>query len=252
MKLLVSGCSFSSGFGFNSDILERNWPNQLATLLNANLTNVARPGHDNPGIFISFMEQIAKEDFDVCLLQISAIDRIMFSPNWNGPQLCGQLTKQQLLLGKRTSNISNGAVSDSQYQLFYKTFLVLNQHAEHWNRLLKIINIVQQLNKQEKYIRFVNGLLNWDQELFIDPVKSEFLNRLIDIDNISDNDIDRLRTLVYNQTKSIDLNLWINPFSNFLTTQIDNISSDDNHPGLKSHDMYTKLIFNYLKDNINA
>jgi hypothetical protein len=240
MKLLVSGCSFSSGWGLESTP-EKCWVNQVAEQLGATLTNVARPGHDNPGIFLSFMEQIAKEDFDVCLLQISSIDRIMFSPNWNGGQLCSELR-----------NISNGLVSDRQWRSFYKTFIVLNQFSEHWNRLLKIMNIVQQLNKQGKYIRFVNGLLTWDNDLFTTPTKSRFLNRLIDIDQLPDCDITRLRELVYNQTKSIDLNLWINPFNSFNQLKVDTISAEDIHPGLKSQNLYATLITNYLKDNTHA
>ena len=240
MKLLVSGCSFSSGFGFNSTTLERNWPNQLATFLKATLTNVAQPGYDNPGIFINFMEQITKEDFDVCLLQMSGIDRIVLSPNWNGFRLCSAI------------NISNGVLSDNEYNSWYKRFLILNQHCVHWDKLRKILTIIENLNNQGKYIRVINGLLGWDQELFTHPAKSKFLNRLIDIDNIPDGDIDRLRTLVYNQTKSIDLNLWINPFNSFIDLQIDNILPNDSHPGLKSHDIYAELVFNYLTENKNA
>jgi hypothetical protein len=240
-KLLVSGCSLSSGFGFTDTNIERSWPNQLAERIDATLTNVAVPGYDNPGIFISAIEQLTQQDFDICLIQLSSIDRIVLSPNWNGRKLTTNL------------NMSNGFLSKKQYQSFYKSFLLLNQHAEHWNKLLKIIHSVQHLNKQGKYVRFVNGLLDWDQELFADPCKSKFLDRLIDIDNICDEDIKKLRTLVYNQARLINLDFFINPFNNFRKIRIDSISSDDTHPGVKSHDLYTDLIFNYLtRDKINA
>jgi hypothetical protein len=238
MKLLVSGCSFSSGWGFNSDTVSRNWPNQLATMLDAQLFNVGVAGYDNPGIFLNFLEKLSQEDFDVCLIQTTAIDRIVLSPNWNSPRLCS------------IDNISNGLISDNQYKAWYKNFILLNQCAEHWSRLIKIISIVQNLVNQGKYIRFVNGLLNWDQQLFLDPKNSEFLNKLIDIEYISDQDIAKLQDLVYNQVKQIDLNLWINPFNSLHSLQIDNISSTDDHPGLLSHDKYATLIFNYLKDNV--
>ena len=240
-KLLVSGCSLSSGCGFTDTNIERNWPNQLAERIDATLTNLAVTGYDNPGIFINAIEQLIQQDFDICLIQLSSIDRIVLSPNWNGHLLT------------TNSNISNGLLSDKQYQSFYKSFLLLNQHAEHWNRLLKIIHSVQHLNKQGKYVRFVNGILDWDQELFADPCKSKFLDRLIDIDNICDDDIKKLRTLVYNQARSINLDFFINPFNNFQKIKIDDISSNDAHPGVKSHNLYTDLIFNYLtRDKINA
>ena len=127
--------------------------------------------------------------------------------------------------------------------------MLLNQQNEHWIRLLKIVSIIQNLVNQGKYIRFINGLLNWDQELFSNPSQSVFLDRLIDVDYLSDEDIDKLRSFVYNQTKCIDLNLWINPFNSFTAMKIDNINL---HPGIKSHTLYADLIFNYLKDDINA
>jgi hypothetical protein len=239
MKLLVSGCSFSSGWGFESSP-EKNWANQVAEQLGANLTNVALSGYDNIGICLNFLEQITKEDFDICLLQITGISRVVLSPNWNGARRITEL------------NMSNGFLSDSEYQRWFKNFVLLNQHAEHWNRLLKFIHIVQNLSNQGKYIRFVNGLLDWDKDLFTTPTQSKFLNRLIDNNQIPDSDITRLCDLVHNQTKSIDLNLWINPFNSFNRLKIDTISDDDHHPGSKSHNLYATLITNYLKDNTHA
>jgi hypothetical protein len=243
MKLLVSGCSFSSGFGFTDANIERNWPNQLAKRLGAELTNVAKTGYDNTGIFMNALEQLTKQDFDICLLQITQIDRLLISPNWHGHRMC-----------RPESNITNGILSDSEYQKWVKTFILLNQSSEHWTRLLKMINIVQNLIAQGKYIRFVNGSLDWDHALFNDPANSEFLNRLIDIDNLPNDEVDKLRTLVYNQTKSIDLSLWVNPFDKFCgPIQRDDILPTDKHPGVKSHDVLTDLIYNYLtKDKINA
>jgi hypothetical protein len=240
MKLLVSGCSFSSGYGFES-LPEKNWASQVAEQLGATLKNVACTGYDNTGICLNFLEQITKEDFDICLLQITSIDRVILSPNWNGAQLVSSML-----------NISNGFLSNLEYQHWFKKFALLNQHSEHWQRLLKFIHIVQNLSNQGKYIRFVNGLLDWDKELFNNPKESKFLNRLIDIDQLQDSDIPRLRKLVHSQTKSIDLNLWINPFNNFDQLRVDRIANEDPHPGLKSHDLYAKLITNYLKDNMYA
>lgn len=239
MKLLVSGCSFSSGFKFDDTNIEKNWPNQLANRLGATVTNVAQTGYDNVGIFMNAMEQLTDTDFDICLLQITGIDRLLISPNWNGARMC-----------RPDANISNGLLSDKEYQHWCKIFVLLNQHAEHWSRLLKIIKIVQNLSKQGKYIRFVNGLLDWDQDLFVDHTRSKFLDRLINIHGIPDDEIDTLRELVYNQVKSIDLNLWINPFNSLNSMQFDHILPTDTHPGIKSHTFFADLIFNYLNETL--
>ena len=60
MKLLVGGCSFSSGWRFTPDNIHQTWPSRLAKELGAELTNVSAPAYDNKGIFLNYVEQLVK------------------------------------------------------------------------------------------------------------------------------------------------------------------------------------------------
>lgn len=237
MRLLIAGCSFSSGWGFKDDNIHQHWPNQLAKKLNADLVNVSATGYDNQGIFLNFIEQIFAHEFDLCLLQVTSLARVVISPNIHGPRLIGSI------------NISNGFLTDAEYQDWYKKFALLNQGIEHWYRFIKMVSIVQELVKQGKNIKFVNGFLKWDKDLFTQPTKSKFIQSTIDSNNIVDSDIDKFTKIMYNQSQTIDLDLWINPFDPFYKLQVDTISNVDTHPGLRSQQIFTDLIY---KDITNA
>ena len=233
MRLLVGGCSFSSGWGFTSATIDQNWPNLLSKKLDADLVNVSETGYDNPGIFLNILEQLTRTDFDLCLFQVTALNRIIISPNVHGHRL----------FPFPQANISNGRLSDGEYAFMTKKFVIVNQDIEHWNRLFKIITTVQNLNKQGKNIKFVNGLLHWDRNFFSDPEKSNFIKTTIDSDNLPDEDIVKFTQVLYNQAQTIDLTTWVNPFGSLKKLSVDFISPGDLHPGLESHRIFADTIY---------
>jgi hypothetical protein len=237
MRLLVGGCSFSSGWGFTPANIEQCWPNLLAKKLNAELTNVSKTGYDNTGIFLNLIEKLIDTDFDLCLFQVTALNRIILSPNAHGHQL----------LHPGGANMSAGKLSDIEYTAMIKKFVLINQDMEHWNRLFKIITTIQTLIKQGKNIKFINGLLHWDDNFFTNPSQSIFLKSTIDFDNLPDADIAKFTQVLYNQAQAIDLTAWINPFTSLKKISVDTISAKDLHPGLKSHSIFADTIYKGLK-----
>ena len=237
MRLLVGGCSFSSGWGFTPANIEQCWPNLLAKKLDADLTNVSETGYDNTGIFLNLIEKLIDTDFDLCLFQVTALNRIILSPNAHGHQL----------LRPSGPNMSAGKLSDGEYAAMIKKFVLINQDMEHWNRLFKIITTIQTLIKQGKNIKFVNGLLHWDDNFFTNPDKSVFLKTTMDFDNLPDEDIAKFTQVLYNQAQAIDLTAWINPFTSLKNISVDTISATDPHPGLKSHSIFADTIYKGLK-----
>jgi hypothetical protein len=233
MKLLVGGCSISSGWGFTADNIEQCWPNLLAKKLNANLTNVSITAYDNTGIFLNIIEQLTSTDFDLCLFQVTALNRLIVSPNVHG----------HWLLNSVVSNMSGKKLSNSEHAYMVKKLVLINQDIEHWNRLFKIITTIQNLIKQGKNIKFINGLLHWDDKFFTDPIKSKFIKTTIDVDNLPDEDIAKFTQVLYNQAQTIDLTAWINPFTMLTKISVDSISATDSHPGLKSHIIFADTIY---------
>jgi hypothetical protein len=234
MNILVSGCSFSYGFGLPGTTKDPNcWANQVAQSLNASIDNVSVPGYDNTGIFLNAITSLTSKKYDLILIQLTSLGRIVVSPNIHGSR---HITHY---------NIHPIGVSDSEYKKFYKTFVKLNQDFEHWNRLTKIIFSVQNLVKAGHNIRFINGLLNWPQELF-DRADSNYAKNIIDYHNLPDSDIQIGLDCINRDKENINLDLWLNPFNSFYQLQIDQISPEDNHPGIKSQRIYAEMILKNL------
>jgi hypothetical protein len=242
-QILVSGCSMSYGTGFP---LEKNeptlWPNRLATLLGAEVTNVSVPGHDNQGIFISAVSELLTKKYDLILIQLSGFDRMMLSPNMNTRLSMTNLTGTHLY--KILSNMHVSQFSQDQLLLFMKVLLELNGKYEHWQRLFRVIYSLQQLKKQGYNIFIINGLFNWDSDFFTNK-DSKYAKKILNYDSLPDTDIEAGLEQIQKQVKEIDLSLWINPFKNFAKLAIDR-APIDNHPGSKSHEIYTNLILNKL------
>ena len=137
-KILVVGDSITYGYGFP---LEKNepslWPNQLAAFLGAELTNISIPGYDNTGIFINAMSELLTTKYDLILIQLSGIDRVVLSPN-----MYTRINIPGATVDSLKNHISVMSMPQfSAYQLlhFHKIFLELNGKYDHWERLIRIV-----------------------------------------------------------------------------------------------------------------
>ena len=242
-KILVSGDSISYGTGFP---LQKNepsiWPNQLATFLKADLTNVSVSGYDNTGIFINAISELLAIQYDLILIQLSSIDRIILSVNMHE-----QISVTNTTVNSLKNSISAMAITQfSKDQLldFHKVFLELNGKYEHWERLIKIIYSIQSLVKQGYNIRIINGLFDWSEEFFTSK-HSLYAKKILNYDSLPDKDINIGLEKICKQIKDIDLSIWVNPFNSFKQIAVDHAPLDF-HPGSKSHKTYTNMILKNL------
>jgi len=235
MKILVSGCSFSVGYGFAESVRDpRCWANLLGQKLNAEVTNVAVPGHDNAGIFLNAISEFTDKKYDLILIQITALNRITFSPS-----IHAKIGLMQFL------NENFDKKTDKDY---FKKFIAVNQDFEHWVRLRNIIFSVQNLVDKGYNIKFVNGLLGWDPTFF-EKNRSKFGDKILNVEELPDKDIALGVEILNRDKQKINLDLWINPFNSFLKMQVDNASPDDSHPGVESQQIYSELVFNHLQQS---
>ena len=235
MKLLVSGCSASSGYKFPEGINDPDsWPMQLSKKLGAELTNVSKAGHNNPAIFLHALKEFTADHYDIILLQMTEFKRVSFSINFN-------------LQTVNDQNISNGLVDDKNYQTFRKVFCLLNQGWKHWNELMSIIISVQNLVKQGYNIRFVNAAIDWEKDFF-DNRHSDFSRYIIEYDNLPDDMINEALDKIEEDKKKIDLDLWVGAYPNLFNQRIDTIEEGDKHPGNASATMYADVIYDYLNN----
>jgi len=235
MKILVSGCSISQGYGFPLTINDPSiWPNLIAKELDGTVTNVSVPGYDNTGIFLNALKELTTDNYDLILIQITSLDRIVVSPTMH----C-----TLNLMGLGPNSLSDNKTEQDR---FFKLFLKINQQFEHWKRLMNIIISVQNLVKQGYNIKLINGLLHWNKEFFSTD-NSKFAKELIDFHNLPDEDIEKGLVKINRDKALIDSKIWINLINSFGQMQVDNASLIDNHPGPESHKIYSKLILDNLK-----
>jgi hypothetical protein len=237
MKILVSGCSFSVGFGIASSRLDPNiWPNLLGKKLNAEVTNVGIPGYDNSGIFLNAMSELTATQYDLILIQITSLNRIVVSPNIHSK--INLMTKVDFTFWKNR-------LAELDYKNFCRYVILLNQDFEHWKRLINVIVTVQNLVNKGYNIKFVNGLLDWTPDFFSKD-RSKFGDQILNVDDLPNEDIKRGVEILNHDKRKINLDLWINPFDSFRKLQVDNASLTDTHPGIKSQQIFSELIFNHL------
>jgi hypothetical protein len=245
MKILVCGCSFSSGWGFDNGIDDTNiWPNILAKDLNAEITNLSVTGCDNTEIFLNSLTAIQNQAFDQIFVQWTSLDRIIVTPT---AEHYTMITKDN----------PRPDISDADYQQFYKIFLELNGMQAHWNRFYKMVNILQSY----KNVYFINGLLTWNQKLFDknttleDCAKDNFLSSLLQIEskwipNLGQSEWipEPIWNNIKTQVQTLNLKKWINPFDSMQSMRVDQISGNDLHPGIQSHQIFANCIAEYFSD----
>ena len=205
----------------------------MADRLGAEVVNVAEISYDNQGIFLNAMQEIAHQRFDLVLLQMTELTRMVISPNMHGHKLMST-----------PHNICPNFVSDRDYENFVRVFTVMNTGFEHWRRLTKIIDTVQYLCKQGENIRFLNGLLSWQDDFFTQD-SSDFMSLILDEDNLPDSDIAQGRATVNQQKQTIELDLWLNPFESIKRMGVDK-SMDNSHPGPKTQEIVADYLYKKL------
>jgi hypothetical protein len=238
MRILVAGCSLTSGYGFADEINDKDiWPNILAKNLDAEIDNVSVAGNSNEFIFLNLLEKLysSKEEYDYIFYQATSLGRVILTPNWHTKATISEY------------NNSNGMVSDKDYKKFHSTFLTLNQLWGHWRRLVQVLNTIQSLAVNHN-ILVINGAISGISKEFVNGDRTPFLDSIIDVNNLPDNEIYKASELIKQDIDSINFDYWVNPYNSFVRQQVDTCPLDgDNHPGAITHANFAKMLLEYLK-----
>lgn len=247
MKTLIVGDSISAGYGFPLEIREPNiWPNKLGASLGFDINNQSVPGYDNSGIFINLMSNIYQDKYDLVLVQISSLPRVLVSPNMHGCINLGHIDGYELYAA--LSKVHSIEFSIDDCKAFVKMFHQINGFYEHWNRLIKIILALQDLRDRGHNIKIINGGLFWPEELFLSNT-TKYAKELLNYHSLPDSDIEQGLATIGKQVKNIDLSMWINPFNNLYEMKVD-CAPLDNHPGIQSHALYTNMLLQSLTSSV--
>jgi hypothetical protein len=240
MTLLVTGCSFSSGWGFRNPM--QTWSQMLAHKLGVNLINLAQTADSNHDIFLSILKA-RTTSADIKLVQWTALNRITVSPSPVNPKIV--LSHNNTYLAQSLPGVDAQEISN-----FVRLLTLLNQDWKHFFDLIDMIEILQQ----QENIYFINGMLPWDQDFwYVDwniplQTKNRFLEFLLQVDEFDDKMLEQLLNKVKSSCDRVDQTKWINLTNSWQSCKLDSVSEADTHPGPLSQAYYADQIYNFIKE----
>ncbi len=245
-KILVSGCSFANGSGLPGEHSNpRIWPIQLANKLQSKeLNNVSKSGANNHWIFLETVSELIKNEYDLVLVQWSAIPRYKFKVGLELYTVDSMLDRDINLVGKQT--VSKKWLSEIKERL-------LRIHNDHWDilDLVKYVNVLIEIQVQcrKKQIFFVNGLGPWSDQYFVKKQiqlpgdLDSYTYNLLQVDQRDDDEVFQLYDMIhdhYQQFGGIQEQHWLNLYQSQMSTKIDTVSREDRHPGYQSQDVFAE------------
>jgi hypothetical protein len=246
-KILISGCSFSAGYGMPGGISdEKNWPNLLANKLGINsITNVAKTGANNHWIFLETISAMMHNHYDLILVQWSAIPRFNAKVGLELHSVDTMLDDDVNIVGHETIK--------KEWLMEIKNRL-LRIHNDHWDilDLVKYINVLIELQVRARQgkIFFINGLGPWSHDYFEKKQISlpndldHFTYNLLQVELRDDDEIFKLYDMIhenYAYYGGIQEQHWLNLYRPMTRLKIDTIKSNDDHPGFESQPLFTDL-----------
>ena len=237
MKILITGCSFSSGWGVSA-----SWPDLLGDNLAVNINCVAESSSSNQDIFIKTCKNLHNTSYDLILVQWSALNRITVSPSSINSKIVVSHNNQFLKESLPNLNSSN-------IDTFVRVFTLLNQDWKHYFDLIDMIEYLQN----DSRIYFINALLPWDNDFFdigwdIPLIKpNQFLSNLLQVDEFDDVQLKILLESVIQSRDKINKLKWINLTQNWNELKVDVVSHSDPQPGNKSQMVFANQVADFIK-----
>jgi len=252
-KILIAGCSYTSGYEMpsgqnNPDI----WANLLSKKLGATtIKNVAKTGANNHFIFLETLSELIKDHYDLVLVQWSAIPRYIYHVGLELYDVETRFDRDISIINKET--ISKEWLSEIKNRL-------LRIHNDHWDilDLVKYVNVLIELQEKVRSgkIFFINGLGPWPDQYFVKKqinLPSDltvFEQTLLQVDCRDDLEIFQLYNMIheqYNNYGGIQENHWLNLYQSQNKLKVDTISSTDLHPGCASQEIFSEYFHQQLQ-----
>ena len=232
------------------------WANQLSKKFKATTVhNVAKTGANNSWIFLETMSELVKNNYDLVLVQWSAIPRYKVNVGLELYTVDSLMNQEVNIVGKET--VSKKWLEDLKNRL-------LRIHNDHWDllNLVKYVNVLieLQIKARQSKIFFINGLGPWSDQYFVKKQINlpsdldKYTSNLIQVDLRDDAEIFEMYNMIHEHYKiygGIQQNYWLNLYHSMSQMKIDTIHAGDPHPGLASQDMFVEYFYQQLKQKLN-
>lgn len=249
IKLLFSGCSYTSGTGLPKEKQdESNYVNVFTREVfgnNAELTNIAMGGNSNLLIFLDACTEMLKNHYDYVFIGWTSYPRHVI---WIGLEEyeCRRTLNASRPLAEHVGNeltFSEKFLTD----LSNKFSLVQNAHYDILN-IIKYANILKNISYHgNTKVFFLNNMCHWDLDYFTETQKTiipsnltNYTNFILNSTHRDDPQIYKLYNKVhrdYADAGGIQQHRWLNLYNSFQSMIVDR-GTDGIHPGTKSHQNY--------------
>jgi hypothetical protein len=235
MKILVAGCSISSGYGFQEEKQSPDiWPNLVATQLSSEVTNVSKTASNNYDIFLQTMHSITQDHYDLVLVQWSGLDRITLASGLDSFILINTIVPDT-----RSPLFENIPLAD--LRSYTQVMTTINNM---WKAFVDLASMLDILSSQEIPVYFINGTLPWTTDFFNNSKYDIFTQALLPIDS----DENKVRATINQIKQRLQQHRWVNIKQGWQYTQFDTINQADQHAGPESHKFYATQVVNFLKE----
>jgi hypothetical protein len=243
MKILITGCSFSSGWGFEQGKDDpSSWPEIVRQKFDCSIHNLAETGNSNTDIFLSLINEAGQKNYDLIVFQATALDRISVSPS----PMSGKIN---LLNFDEIDDHYRAKFSSGEIENFKKIYVTLNQS---WKSFFDFVVMCNVCSKLPIPVVMINGLMPWGKHFWttsadgsIDSVTKD----LIQFDQYPDSVLFPWLEKVTEAKQTIKKLHWINLERSWQCAKIDTISSRDQHPGPLSQHLFAEQVVHFLKEN---
>ena len=255
-KVLVVGCSYSSlhwGSGWKEENYCYLYPKILESEYNCDIINAAFPGLSNDEIYYRTLDNVTRENYDLCIVQWSGIDRVMVYETEKN------LLNPLSIIPWRPDD-SYLSINPFLSDLHSMIVTYYNNHyikLKHW--FLQQVTLQTFLKEKKVPFLFLRGFDNYIPEIEslpnIDNIKIETLNQtlknLMQHEHLPDDVIlpafIRLVELYHKIDKSFCIGYNASKQIYGLHTDLTNDKADDGkHPGKLSNKLIADKIIEYV------
>jgi hypothetical protein len=262
-KLVIVGCSASSGVGFDPVNLGNNCPEcpdlwinlvhqQNPNLRDLNLVNIANGGSSNTDIFtkaIGAITNIIDDDTSELWCQWTSLHRWQFDVGFETYP-----TTTNIVSFPHAITTNQFSLSEKYFtKLFNELRAIIHPHKEIC-KILTYVNIINNLCAQRKIrVRHINGLCGWDNNYFervsgTNVTPSDYTdytkNKILFVNNRDDDEILLLYKKLHNDYDLLggpQEHTWINIYNPLYSNKLD-VNFDNRHPGVKSNYLFYEII----------
>ena len=250
MRILVNGCSFTRGLGFDLEHQAPEiWPNLLSQRTSCPVTNIAKSGASNLEIFLSTLREIQEREYDLVIVQWSELRRTWLEPGLDRRYVCATPPRNFHTI-KEDWQHHDIHLSVKQRQAFEETLIMLSGDYRACHDLITYCATLHCINPN---VIFVNGLVPWTLDLAsldnpadLASSMSSFTRGMLEFDYKSDDEIRHWWKQLHDRVLPI-LPLWVNPFESWFDNQID-LAPAGHHPGPLGHQWIFDKIWSHMVD----